>query len=181
MSKLILAFILAFIGVCAALAMSPAAGAAKNVSASRSTDAAAVKSFVSVAFGGAPDNFSSLRGRKVDLDEFTATKWPDRVLFQSCHTWHFTPDSTLGISESYGYSCNSTRRALSREALFKIASKAVAAAGLPSGYASKGPEKRSDGSAFQEWKRGAGDPTLKLWSFDDHGKSYYELYLEKSP
>lgn len=176
MSKLVLAFI----GVCAALAISPAS-AAKVVSVGGSTDAAAVKSFVSIAFAGAPDNFSFLRGRKVDLDEYAATKWPDHVHFQSCHTWHFTADSTLGISESYGYSCNSTRRALSREKLFKIASAAVAAAALPSGYASKGPEKRSDGSAFQEWKRDAGDPTLKLWSFDDHGKSYYELYLEKSP
>jgi hypothetical protein len=154
------------------LPLGPAARAAGS-------DASAIAGFLSIGFANASNNFASIRGVKVDLAEYKALKWPDHTHFQSCHTWHFEADAALGMTESYMYSCNSTPRSVSTQALFNTAAKAVRA-NLPSSYTSGGPEKRTDGVPYQVWSQ-SGKASVKLWSFANKGKPYYELSMEKKP
>lgn len=171
----------AVIAVCFAMSSraAPLPKAAGPAARAASSDASAIAGFLSIGFANADANFSSIRGKKVDLAEYVALKWPDRTHFQSCHTWHFLADKTLGMTEQYMYSCNSTPRHLARQALFSMAAAALRAH-LPSGYTSKGAGKRSDGNLYQLWTQ-AGKPDLKLWAFANNGKPYYELSMEKSP
>lgn len=155
-----------------ALSLGPPARAASG-------DASAIAGFLTIGFANADSNFSSIRGTKVNLDEYVALKWPDRTHFQSCHTWHFEADKTLGTPDQFEYSCNSTPRSVSRQGLFDMAAS-ILRAKLPSGYTSKGPDKRSDGTPFQVWSQ-SGKPDVRLWAFANNGKPYYELSMVKSP
>jgi hypothetical protein len=154
------------------LGLGPAARAA-------SSDASAITGFLTIGFANVDSNFSSIRGAKVDVSEYVALKWPDRTHFQSCHTWHFEANKTLDITEQFMYSCNSTPRSVSRQALFDMAASTLRAR-LPSDYTSKGPETRTDGNLLQIWSQ-SGKPDVKLWAFANNGKPYYELSMVKNP
>jgi hypothetical protein len=142
--------------------------------AAADTDAAAIASFLSIGLANAPTNFSAIRGDLVVQGEYLTTSWPDRTHFVKCRAWHISGNPTANVRENYTYSCNSTLRADTREALFQLAEAAIVA-NIPSGYVTKGAAPRaSDGAPYELWRR-PGSADVKLWAFTKEGQAYYEL------
>jgi hypothetical protein len=139
------------------------------------TDASAIASFLSIGLANAPTDFSAIRGDIVVSGQYLATNWPDHTHFVSCNAWHINAVPAARIIENYSYSCNSTLRPDTPDALFKMAEQALEA-NLPSGYARAADSPRSDGSPYQRWAR-AGSADVKLWAFAKQSQSYYELAI----
>lgn len=103
-------------------------------------DTSGIGRFITIAYANAGANFASIRGRKAGENaddnetQYYALKWPSKSVFQLCSISSYAADSSFGgLPAHYSYTCDSTWRSDSEDALFAMAQKAVQA-DLPAGF-----------------------------------------------
>lgn len=148
-------------------------------------DASGIGRFITLAYANAGSNFASIRGRKGDEDadrnltEYYTLKWPSKSVFQTCYISYYAADSSLdGLPAHYQYTCDSTWRSDSEDALFAMAQKTVQA-DLPNGFVA--PQTEAGGT--REWVQLGSMRDISFYLYvlersSDHNQHCYELTME---